>query len=309
MAPPARLDLNLLAVAVALQDEGGVSRAALKLGLSQPAVSGALARLRRHFDDPLFVRVAAGMAPTPRGASLVERARELLRQVDEELLAPARFNPTTEQRPFTFAMSDVGEMVFLPRLLERLGREAPGAMLRSVSLRPLALAEALEAGEVDLAIGYFPDLKRRSGLFQQRLMQHRFTGLLRHDHPLQGARLSQAEFLGLQHVVVQSEGRSQEIFERFLKARGLSRRVALTTPHFLAVPRLVAGSDLAAVVPHALARVHGVAAHGLRTVRLPFDTPPIELNQHWHRKVHKDARHAWLRALVSALFNPANDEW
>lgn len=305
---PSRLDLNLLAIAVALLDEGGVSRAAFKLGMSQPAVSGALARLRRHFNDPLFVRAAGGMAPTPRGLQLVGSARDLLQRFDAEVAATAAFDPGGTQRPFVFAMSDVGEMVFLPKLLDRLGREAPGAGLRSVSLRPLPLAEALESGEVDLAVGYFPDLKK-SGFFQQRLMVHHFACLLRAGHRLHGRRLTQAEFLGLKHVVVQSEGRSQEIFERFLNARGLSRQVALTTPHFLGLARMVAKSDLAATVPHALARVYGTAANGLKTMELPFESPRIELKQHWHRKFHKDARHIWLRGIVSELFNDAADEW
>lgn len=303
-----RLDLNLLTIAVALLDEGSVSHAALKLGMSQPAVSGALARLRRHFNDPLFVRAAGGMAPTPRGAQVVGSARELLQRFHDDVLATTAFDPRSTQRDFRFAMSDVGEMVFLPRLLERLGREAPGAAVRSVSLRPLQLAQALESGEVDLAIGYFPDLKK-SWFFQQRLMVHHFTCLLRAGHRIQGSRLTQGEFLALQHIVVQSEGRSQEIFERFLKARGLSRRVALTTPHFLGLARMVAKSDMVATVPHALSVVYGTAANGLKTIGLPFQSPLIELKQHWHRKVHKDARSIWLRGVVGELFNEAADEW
>ena len=306
--PRQTLDFNLLAIAVAIEEEGGASHAALKLGMSQSAVSGALARLRSHFNDPLFIRSAGGMTPTPRGAQLVASARSVLRRFDDEILASVAFDPASTQRPFKFAMSDVGEMVFLPRLLQRLAQEAPAAPVRSVSLRPSRLDEALGDGEVDLAIGFFPDLKK-SDFFQQRLLSHHFTCLLRADHWIQGNRLTMKEFLSLRHIVVQSEGRSQEIFERSLKTRSLSRRVALTTPHFLGVPRLVAVSDMVVTVPHALGLVYGTAANGLKRIKPPFDSPTIELKQHWHRKYHKDARSIWLRAVVSSLFNDATDEW
>jgi DNA-binding transcriptional LysR family regulator len=308
-APAAsKLDLNLLAVLVALLDAGGVSQAAVKLGVSQPTVSGALARLRRYFDDPLFVRVMGGMAPTPRGAEVVSAAREILRQVDEKLRPDARFDPLRPHRPYTFALSDVGEMVFLPRLVRTLAAASPETAVRSVSLRPAELAQGLEEGDVDLAIGYFPDLKK-SDFFQQRLFTHHFVCLLRADHPVQGSRLSMGEFLALKHIVVQSEGRSQEILEGYLEAQGLSRRVALLTPHFLSLPRLVATSDLVATVPHAVGIAYGSPAHGLKAMDPPFHSPRIELRQHWHRKVHKDARNVWLRKRVSELFNASTDEW
>lgn len=302
------LDLNLLHVAVALLDAGSVTRAAEALGMSQPAVSGALARLRRHFGDPLFVRAPVGMAPTPRGAQVADTARAILRTVDEKLRPDLAFEPARRHRPFTFALSDVGEIVFLPRLVESLVAASPDTPVRSVSLRPAALAAALEAGDVDLAIGYFPDLKT-ADFFQQRLFTHRFVCLLRDGHPLARQPLSLGDFLAAQHVVVQSEGRSQEIFETWLEAQGLTRRVAVYTPHFLGVRRLVASSDLIATVPHALGAEHARPGHGIRVVAPPFAPPRIELRQHWHRKAHKDARSVWLRALVSGLFNEATDEW
>ena len=303
-----KLDFNLLAIAIAIEEEGGASHAALKLGMSQSAVSGALAKLRAYFNDPLFIRTAGGMTSTPRGAQLVGSARGILRHFDDEIQATVAFDPASTRRPFTFAMSDVGEMVFLPRLLRRLAKVAPAAAIRSVSLRPLQLAEALGDGEVDLAIGYFPDLKK-SYFFQQRLLSHHFICLLRAAHPIQGNRLTLKEFLSLQHIVVQSEGRSQEIFERFMKTRSLSRRVALTTPHFLSLARLIAVSDMVVTVPHALGVVYGTAANGLKTIKPPFESPKIDLKQHWHRKYHKDARSMWLRSVVSELFNDATDEW
>jgi len=308
MDPHKKLDLNLLGVAVALFDAGSVSGAAHKLGLSQPSVSGALAKLRAHFDEPLFMRTARGMAPTPRGAEVVAAAREILRQVDEKLQPDARFEPGRRHRPFTFAMSDVGEIVFLPRLQRALAQASPDTPVRTVTMRPAELVRAFESDEVDLAIGYFPDLKQ-GAFFQQRLFNHHFVCLLRADHPLQGRALTLEDFLTLSHAVVHSEGRSQEIFEAYLQAHGLTRRVAVYTPHFLSIPRLIAQSDMVVTVPHAIGIEYGTPVHGLKVLQPPFPSPRIELRQHWHRKVHKDARNLWLRRLVGELFNDKTDEW
>lgn len=308
VADPNRLDLNLLGVLVALLDEGSVTRAAAKLGTSQPAVSGALARLRTYFGDPLFVRCAGGVAPTPRGAALASSARGILRRVDDELLRDERFQPETARRPVTVALSDVGEIVFLPPLIRHFALVAPRLPIQSVNLRPAELAGALAEGEVDLAVGYFPDLQENV-FYQQRLFSHYFVCLLRAGHPVQADRLTLAQFLALPHAVVQSEGRSQEIFERFLKSRGLERRIALYTPHFLSLPKVISETDMVVTVPHAIGLAYGTAANNLRVALPPFEAPRIELKQHWHRKYHKDARNVWLRRTVSALFNDATDRW
>jgi len=155
-----KLDLNLLSVVVTLLDVASVTQAALKLGVSQPTVSAALGKLRTHFDDPLFVRSATGMAPTPRGAEVASVAREILRQVDEKLRPEAKFEPARRHRPFAIAMSDVGESVVLPRIVKAIAAASPDTPVRSVSMRPAQLAAALEEGDVDLAVGYFPDLKK-----------------------------------------------------------------------------------------------------------------------------------------------------
>jgi DNA-binding transcriptional LysR family regulator len=308
MSDRTRIDLNLLETITALVEEGSVSAAAVRLGVSQPAVSSALAKLRKHFDDPLFVRAPGGVSPTARGAHIAAFAKDLLAQVEEKLGPTATFEPRSVHRPFTFALSDVGEIVFLPRLVETLGRQSPGNTVQSVSMRPDRLADGLKDGGVDLAIGYFPDLKGND-FFQQALFTHHFVCLVRADHHVKGKRLSMSEFLSLPHAVVRSEGRSQEIFEAHLEAAGLARKVAVTTPHFLSIPTLVARSDLVVTVPHAMGIAYGRPEFGLKTIGLPFPSPQIELRQHWHRKVHKDARNMWLRRVVEELFNPRNDEW
>lgn len=302
------LDLNLLKTAVVLFEEGSVSRAAERLGLSQPSVSGNLAKLRDYFDDPLFVRSATGMSPTPLTQSIISPVQQVLLRIEREILAKPSFDPTTTERPFTIALSDVGEMVFLPPLLRRFEEVAPQSSIASVTLRPNELCKALENGQVDVAVGYFPDLER-AGFFRQRLLSHRFVCLLRADHPIQSKSLTLGQFVSLRHAVVHSEGRSQEIFERFLQAQGIRRTVGLSTPHFMSIPTIISRSDMVVTVPHAVGMAYGRPALNLRTVEPPFATPSIELRQHWHARFHKDQRHSWLRREISVLFNDQSDEW
>ncbi|HKU87553.1 MAG TPA: LysR family transcriptional regulator [Casimicrobiaceae bacterium] len=303
-----RVDLNLLPIAIALYDESSVSRAALALGMSQPAVSMALRKLRASFHDPLFVRARSGVTPTPRAHALVRAARPLVTELQLRLLAEEQFDPGVSERPFTFALSDVGEMVFLPRLLERLRAKAPNAAIRSVSMPPDQIAEGLESGGIDLAIGYFPDLAQAS-FFQQRLFTHAFGCLLRADHPRRSRRLSLDAFLAMEHAVVRTEGRSQELFERFLARKRIQRRIVLLTPHFLSLPMIIARSDLVTTVPHALGIYFSRLSPELCLVRPPFDIEGFDLRQHWHHKYHSDSRNQWLRREVALLFNDENDEY
>ena len=303
-----KVDLNLLPIAIALYDEQNVSRAAQRLGMSQPAVSMALRRLRGAFNDQLFVRSRNGITPTPRAHALVAVMRPLVTQLYDGLLEEDRFEPTLSTRPFTFALSDVGEMVFLPKLLERLRSKAPDAPIRSVSTPPDELFEGLESGDVDLAIGYFPDLRRQS-FFQQRLFTHQFACLLRAGHPMRQQRLSLDAFLAAEHAVVHAGGRSQEIFERVLERKRLQRRIALLTPHFLSLPMIIARSDLITTVPHALALYFARLSKELAIAQAPFAIAGFDLKQHWHRKYHHDARSRWLREQVTELFNDESDEW
>jgi DNA-binding transcriptional LysR family regulator len=302
-------DLHLLEIALALLEERSVSKVAVRLRMSQPAISTALARLRRAFNDPLFVRTPRGMEPTPRAQALVGPAREIILRADRELFADLRFDPGTTDATLTFALSDVGEMVFLPKMIERLQRLAPNTSVRSVSPAPSELRYGLETGEIDLAIGYFPDLVKGS-FYQQRLFTHHFTCLLRGDHPIRGRKLTQKQFLELKHVSVRAEGRSQELFERFLLSKGIHRKIVLYTPHFMSLPMIIARSDLAATVPHAIGIYYSKALANIKMMSLPMtDVPQIVLRQHWHRRFHKDPRSQWLRKLISELFSQASDEW
>lgn len=299
----AGFDLNLLPVALAICEERSVSGAARKLGMSQPAVSVALNKLRKALGDPLFVRTSRGMDPTPRALSLVSPTRDILQRLQTDVLASEQFNPASTGRKFTLALSDVGEMTFLPRLLERLRRDAPGASMSSVSMAPDELAIALEAGEVDLAGGYFPDLKNRN-FFQQRLFSHSFICLLSASHPYRGRKMTMRQFLDVGHAVIKAEGRSQELFEQFLVRQRIERRIVLSTPHFTSIPFLIASSDLVATVPRAVGESFAKLAQ-IRLVEPPLEIPRFDLKQHWHRKYARDGANAWLRSIVAELFGDA----
>jgi DNA-binding transcriptional LysR family regulator len=302
------LDLNLIPFLVALDETRNVSRAGALLGVSQPRVSAALGKLRDYFGDPLFVRTSRGMEPTPCALALAPAARDALARIERGLVAPHDFDPAASTHTFSIALSDVGEIVFLPRLLQEFARRAPHANLRSVSLSHSEVERELESGGIHLAVGYFPDLGG-TNFFQQRLFTHRFICLMRRDHPLAARRLTLDRFLGCGHAVVRAEGRSQEVLEKYLAKRRLSRRAVLETPHFTSLPYILSRTDLIATVPHAIGYAYANEHASIVLVDPPLPLPHFDLRQHWHRKFHNDARTLWLRGLIAELFNDARDEW
>ena len=300
------LDLNLLYVLVALADSRSVSGAALKLQRSQPAISAALGKLRAFFDDPLFVRTGNSMQPTPRGISIVDAARSVLGRIGTDIVATPAFDPATSRRPITLAMSDVGEVVFLPALLKDLREHAPHASVNAVSLPAADIANGLESGTVDLAMGYFPDLKKHN-FFQQVLFADGFVSLLRADHPVAAKKLTLKQFLQLEHAVIRAESRTEEVIERYLARKRIQRSVVLTTQHFSSAPLIAAQSDLIVTVPEALAHHFCAMSTRVRVVGLPFQAPRIDLKQFWHRRFHHDARNRWLRAVTCKLFQSSRE--
>ena len=295
-----KVDLNLLVVFDVLLRLQSVTRTAEELGMSQPAMSLALNKLRAAFADPLFVRGSRGLSPTPRAAQLAVPVRHVLDQIRNDVLRQPSFDPATTDRTFTFNMADVGELVFLPRLYAHLRAVAPGANIRIVSTPPAHLAEAMQAGEVDLAVGYFPGLQG-AAMYQQRLFSHSFVCIVRKDHPVFGSQITKKQFLEAQHAVVDQEGKSHELFEETLAAQGLARRVVLSIPHFLAVPLVVAGSDLIVTVPYAIAASFAKMTN-LKMLRPPIQVGQPEVKQHWHARFHHDQVNRWIRGVVAELF-------
>lgn len=299
------LDLNLLPVVLAVMEERSVSRAAIRLGWSQPKVSIALNKLRAALGDPLFIRGSHGVEPTPRALSLMAPTREILAKIQQNVLSHASFDPASSSRNFCFAMSDVGEMFMLPTLMRYLSEAAPNVSVSSVTLPAEDIANGLEQGSIDLAVGYFPDLTKRN-FYQQRLYSHSFVSIIRAGHKLQGDQLSMEEFLAVGHAVVKPEGRSHEAFEQVLAKNRIKRRIVLSVPHFMSIPFIVASTDLLVTVPAALGEKFKTIAD-IRLIYPPVEVPTVDLRQHWHRKFHRDEANIWIRSVLTKLFENGPD--
>ena len=296
----ASLDLNLLVVFDAILKDRNITLAARRVGLSQPAMSSALARLRRTFNDPLFVRTALGMQPTPYAQLLappIQRACEL---VVSSLSIGTDFEPASSTRTFTFYMSDIGQGIFLPKLVAALEQRAPRVRVKVLRVPERGAQEAMAAGDVDLAVGLFPDF--RAGFFQQRLYRDEFVCLVRADHPTARPNMPAKAFAELRHVAVASVGTGHEAaIERAFTQQRQRRRVALTIPHFMALPSIVARSDCIVTVPGRLAHAFE-GFPGIRAIAPSIAIEPFEIRQHWHERYHQDPANKWIRGVIAELF-------
>ncbi len=296
------IDMNLLVVFDAMIEHRSVTRAAEAIGLSQPAMSAAVARLRNWFDDPLFVKTGAEMKATPRALALAKPVRRVIETVKDEILQKSGFDPEKTDRTFTILMPDIAEVNFLPKLLARLSQVAPNARLRTISKSRPGAAEALESGEAELAMGYFPDL-HKAGFFRQKLFDTPHVCIVRAHHPTVGDKLTVKQYLDLSHAVVQPDGR-EHVFELFLDQRGLKRRVLLKLSHFMSLLPVIENSDLIATVPLDLAEVCQRYAN-IRVLDAPIKSPVIAVSQFWHRRFHKDPANIWIRGVIHAVFTGA----
>src|SRR3954463_13694509 len=272
------IDLNLLRVFDAVLHERGVTPAAARLGLTQPAVSNALARLRTVFGDPLFLRTPSGMDATPFARELAEPVRQALALLESALAHGPGFDPASATRAFRFYMSDLGQIEFLPPLIERVQTHAPGVRLEAVALEVEDIGAALAAGTLDLAVGFLPGLGapvRRRSLFRDP-----YLCLMRADHPIQS--LTKKKFAEASHALVSYRG-GHRVIEEALERAGLARKIALRVPHFTVMPMVLERSDLLLTLPGRVARVYERRGN-LISRSLPIPIPPAEVAVHWHER-------------------------
>ena len=287
-------DLNLLQTFYAVHAAGSVSGAAERLGVSQPTVSHGLKRLRLLYQDPLFVRTRGGMAPTAKADRLAEAVRHALHLLDVAIQEGGRFDAASAERTFRVHMSDIGETIFLPRMMQALAANAPKIRLETSQLDEKGIGPALESGRIDVAVGYFPAL---AGVERQPLLRERYVVLMRRGHPLARRTPTRAALRQLRYVVV----RSHQAPLRALRDLGLAGNIRLSMPHFLVLPRIISETDLAVLVPERLANAFGTM--GSYAVWRPrIGLPAFDVSLHWSWRYAGDPGTRWLRERMVELF-------
>ena len=299
MLDPRNIDLNLLVVFNEIFLQQQISSVAKTLNLSQPAVSNALARLRKTFDDPLFVRTRDGMQPTPLAEQLAEPVRLALEGLTRAMAVQEKFDPATSTRRFQIALTDVAELYFMPRLIQHCARVAPHVSISTWRTTRLDWMADLGAGRIDIAIGAFNDIS--DALFQRRLFRQPYAVLMRAAHPLASEPLTLKRYLAAEHLMVSSSESPYDRINLELEKAGLDARVKFSVPHFTAVPYIIAQSDLLVTVPQKLAE-SAAAPFGLTFRPVPVRLPELQTNIFWHRRYNQDHGNQWLRHQIGQIF-------
>jgi DNA-binding transcriptional LysR family regulator len=294
-----RIDLNLLVVLDAIYTEGGITRAAQKLHLTQPAISHSLGRLRELFRDELFVREGRAMVPTPLARNLIDPLRRALRGLEVTLNEVERFDPASTQKRFTLAVRDVFESTVLPPLLARVGREAPSVDVAAVQIERREFESELAAGTLDAALDVLLPLSDQ--IRHRRISLDRQVVVARRNHPAVRRGLTLATYLKQHHVLVSSRRSGPGLEDVELSRQGLSRRIRLRCQHYFAACRVVSQTDLILTMPGTYAKIAN-RQFGNQILPLPLDMPPLDAYLYWHASVDNEPANRWLRDHIADSF-------
>ena len=295
----AKLNLDWLEVFVHIYKTQSVTRAASQLGMEQASASIALSKLRQHFDDPLFVRTATGMLPTPRAQCIYPDVLEALARIEAARGAPAAFSAADAGREFRICMTDISEIIILPKLVNYLKQHAPSLVIEAQKISA-DTRHRLASGDVDLAVGFLPNLE--AGFYQQALFEQDFVCLAAKSHPRVQGKLTARLFSNEGHILVSTSGTGHAIVDKMLAQQKIERRVVLRVPSFLGVARIVAQTDFLVVVP----RLLGMALATQEQVQVlepPTKLAHYKVKQHWHERFNADGGSIWLRHTMSKLFS------
>jgi DNA-binding transcriptional LysR family regulator len=291
-----RYDLNLLPVFVTLMEERSVTRAAERLGITQPALSNALARLRTTMQDQLFIRERYGIQPTPVALELAPVIADALAKIDDAVLGQQEFDPASAERQFTIAPNSYVELALAPRIVARLGAVAPGIKLRLMPFGTDLAETGVISGTTALVLGRI--VSPPDNLVVQHLMDEGLACVVRADHPEIGDSISREQFERMRHVNVLPPGRLRAGLFQAFQQQGVAREVAVSVTHFLAVPEMVAVTDYCATLPNLICR-RLAGDPRLKILPAPVDLGTFPVEMAWHVRYRHDPAHRWLRGLIA----------
>ncbi|WP_028693597.1 LysR family transcriptional regulator [Pseudomonas cremoricolorata] len=289
-----KVDLNLFIVFDAIYTEANLTRAGQIVGITQPAVSNALSRLRDTFNDPLFVRTAHGMVPTPMAQNIIGPVRSALALLRTSVQESRTFTPLEANKTFRISMTDLIEAVILPPLFQRLRRLAPGVVIESFLSKRRETTKELAAGRLDFAVD--APLNTDPQVRHVKLLEDRFVCALRQGHPLADSRLTLESYLSMAHIHISSRRNGLGYVDLALGKMGVQRKVVLRSQHYLMACQVLQQSDLVMTVPERFAR-----RHQLRHLPLPVEVTPLETHLYWHESTDQDPANRWMREQIIEL--------
>ena len=302
-----KVDLNLLTVFDAVLRTRSVSRAAETLGLHQSSTSNALQRLRERFKDPLFVRSGNQMIPTPLASAMAGPIRNALGEVQHALETARAFDPARSDRTFRISVNDIGQLVFIPKLMAHIRRAAPGVSVETVDTGPNQAKHLLAEGTLDLVIGALDDFGAE--YHRQPLFSDSIVCVVSGRRPRTREKVTLQEYLtglhGTYRPVAPSHVAINRAIERVFSAHRCERRIALHLAYMTGIGPVIEATDLIFTLPNGLAS-HIAQVANVRVLPLPFKAPRVEISQEWHHRFHQDPGNQWLRQAVTSLFRKSD---
>lgn len=296
----AKIDINLLYLFKLLYEYRNIKKVSEILDVSQSAISHSMKRLKICLGDQLFYRTSSGLAPTPYAEEISDNLLSCFDSIEQSINFNMSFDPLKSKRIFNISMTDVGEVLLLPKLISHLATVAPDVSIEVVRCSSQNIQKEMELGNIDIAIGLLPELK--TGFYQRRLFTQKYKLMLRKEHPLLSEKVTQDSLLNYKHISINSKDTGHSIIEKHLQNNHIDRVVASRLTHFIAVPYIIGTSDFVATVPEKLADMIGTHFDVI-TLDHPLKLPEIQINIFWHARSHEDSANTWLRRLIFDLFS------
>ena len=293
-------DLNLFVILNSIYTEGSLTKAAEVVGITQPAVSNALSRLREKFDDELFVRTGSGMVPTQKTENIIKDIQNALQLMQKSVNEPDEFNPATSQKTFRISLGDINEGRILAILISKIEKQAPNIKLECYYTARGQVPHALATNELSFAVDPFiPNSKDTNST---KVFSDKFVIAHRANHPVSKiTEITLDEALKLKYINISNRKRGASVVEMEMQKMQLQPEIALRAQHYLVTPEIVRSTDLCLLCSETFAK-----KHGLSYVNLPFDVPPLEQYLIWHKSDDNDGSHIWMRTLIAESFQEVN---